>query len=492
MNQLVLPIIIPFLLACLLLIWRKPTTTRRILVATLFTAVLGCSLFILNHTLQGHRLVLPFGGWAAPYGIVLTVDILSAIMTSLSSFVGLCCLLYGYAKIPLQSENPLRLPLFSFMLAGIHMSFATGDLFNLYVSFEVMLIASYALMTLESDNYHIKQNFNYVTINLVASTFFILGAALTYGYLGTLNFAHIAHLTQNLGSDPKLIWISLFLFLAFALKAGMFPLYYWLPKSYPTMPPATLAFYGGLLTKVGIYTLIRLLVTILPHDILYLHETLYYMSLLTMILGVLGAVSKRFIRAILSYHILSQVGFITLALSLFTPIGLTACLVYIIHHIVVKASLFLIGGTAQSVNQTDTLKDMGGLWKATPFLGVLFLFQAFSLAGIPPLSGFWGKYLIIVGALEINQPLAVIVCVIASILTLVSMLKIWMGSFWKAKPEGTPLNLHNLKKMMLPISLMVLVSLSIGLGMEQVVQISQKATAQLLNKTSYIQEVMKP
>ena len=213
MNLLVLPIILPLLLACLLLIWRKPSYARRLTTLGIAALTLVVSLYILSLTSgirtqsfppqsladlfgiqSGQRLVLYFGGWAAPYGIVLTVDILSSIMTTLSSFVGLICIFYSFSRTTIQQENPLRLPLFSFMLAGIHMSFATGDLFNLYVSFEVMLIASYALMTLESDNYHIKQNFNYVTINLVASTLFLLGAALMYGYVGTLNFAQIAEI----------------------------------------------------------------------------------------------------------------------------------------------------------------------------------------------------------------------------------------------------------------------------------------------------------
>ncbi|MBU0505422.1 hypothetical protein KJ708_05475, partial [bacterium] len=428
-NTVILPIIIPFLTAVMLLVWRRPSVSRRLFVGLASLFVFAVSIFLSYQTYHHGVHVLRFGGWQPPFGIALTVDLLSAIMLSLSGFIVFCSVLYGFAQQAASDENPLRFPLVLFLLAGMNMAFATGDIFNLYVAFEVMLISSYALMTLEADKGCSKHALPYVTINVFGSAIFLMAAGLTYSLLGTLNYADIALRASQYVGDPRLTVIALMFATVFGIKSGVFPLYYWLPKSYPILPAPLAGLYGGMLTKVGVYCFIRLFCTILPHDLVGMHWLLAIMAGPTMIFGVIGAMSKGSIRSILSYHIISQVGFMLLACGFFTPFGVAASIFYVVHHIIVKSSLFLIGGIGAEINGSDELNKMGHLWGVAPIVGIVFLIQALSLAGLPPLSGFWGKYMIVLTGIKLANPVAYILVacsILAGVWTLVSMLKIWL------------------------------------------------------------------
>jgi len=490
-NVVVLPLLLPLLTALVLLFWRRPSRSRRVLTAVSALAQLTVALSLVGRMSDGGWLVLPVGNWAPPHGIVLTLDLLGAMMLGLSTFTALACLIYGFLELPHGIEHPLRLPLQQFLLVGINLAFLTGDLFNLFVAFEVMLIASYALLTLEADNWDIKQAFPYIAVNLVGSVLFLCGAGLAYGLLGTLNYAHLAERAAGLAGDYRLTALALLLTVVFALKAGVFPLYHWLPNSYPTLPTPLAALYAGMLTKVGIYVLLRMNATVFPHGLELVHQVLAWLAGFTMVLGVLGAVSRNFIRGILSFHILSQVGFMVLAIGFFTPLSIAAAIFYITHHIVVKASLFLAGGVVAVLNGTDDLDRTGNLWKATPWVGVVFLAQALSLAGLPPLSGFWGKYLLLVSGLELREYALVAASLVASILTLFSMLKIWLAAFWR-QDERTVVQLADRRwpRLTWVVGAMTIVSLTIGLGAEGVIRLAKTAAATALDQTAYIEAVL--
>jgi multicomponent Na+:H+ antiporter subunit D len=490
MNLAILPLLLPLLTAVTLLLWGRPSAARRGLAALATAAQLALALELMARTFGGPRLVLAVGNWAAPFGIVLVVDLLTAVMLALGAFTGLAALLGGFAELARRFEHPLRLPLIQFLLAGINLAFLTGDLFNLFVAFEVMLIASYALMTLEADDWDVKQAFPYLALNLVGSTLFLCAAGFAYRLFGTLNFADLALRAREMSDDPRVTVLALLLLVVFGLKAGVFPLYHWLPNSYPILPAPLGALYAGMLTKVGVYVLLRVFGTVLPHDLAGVHTLLAWLAGATMLFGVLGAIARNFIRGILAYHILSQIGFMVLAIGLFTPFAFAACVFYIIHHIIVKSSLFLVGGTAALLNRTDNLERMGNLWRATPWLGVLFLVQALSLAGLPPLSGFWGKYAILVEGLRLGEYVLVGVAVVASLLTLFSMLKIWNAAFWTGG-DVRPVRLADRRWKFLAavISVMALVSLAIGLGAEGVFRVAREAAAQVLDQPAYARAV---
>ncbi|MFT4175155.1 MAG: proton-conducting transporter membrane subunit [Luteolibacter sp.] len=493
MNLIVLPFLIPVLTALICCIFfGLPTVKRRIMIVVSSVVQLGLALYLTSRALSSELpLVQNLGDWSSMLGIVLVVDGLAGIMLCLSTFVSLMCILFSYAEVSAEQEQPLRLPLMQLLVAGINLSFITGDLFNLFVAFEIMLVASYALLTLEANNRHIKEAFPYLSVNLVGSALFLITAGVAYAVFGTLNFAHMSERAAELGTTFPVRLVAILLMVVFGIKAGVFPLYYWLPNSYPILSLSLGAFYSGLLTKVGIYVMLRMLGTVFPHDLDAIYLLLAWLAGLTMVLAVLGAVSRNFIRGILSFHIVSQIGYMILAIGLFTPLSIAACIFYVIHHIVVKSSLFLVGGAAMFYNHTDHLKRMGGLWKASPLLGICFLCQAFSLAGVPPLSGFWGKYLIILVGLDEGRYWLVMAAIVASILTVVSMLKIWLGAFWKDAPPDEPLEpvCARIRAMTAIIAVFTLVSLGIGFGAEGVMRISRNAGDSLLNQENYRQAV---
>jgi len=491
MNWVILPFLIPLVTALLCLIAGERTGLRRGIGVISGAAQLLIAIYWVWRCSDGAIYTLNIGAWTAPLGIVVVIDLLAALMLLLSAITALAAICFGIFETSGAKEHPLRLPLLQFLVAGINLSFTTGDLFNLFVAFEIMLIASYGLMTLESSGRSIKHAFPYLAINFVGSALFLCGAGLAYRLFGTLNFADIALRANQMSDDPLVYLLALLFLIVTATKAGVFPLYYWLPKSYPIMPAAVAALYSGMLTKVGVYVMLRLFCTVFPHDLHSLHTTIAWLAGATMIFGVLGAISRTTIRGILSFHILSQIGFMVLAIGFFTEMAIAAAILYIVHHIVVKAALFLVGGTARHLNGTDLLDDMGGLWKFTPILGIVFLLQAMSLAGIPPLSGFWGKYLIIVTGLEKGEYWLVAASIIASILTLFSMLKIWLGAFWAPEKHEASVRTGqcNWKSMTAVPACMAVVSLIIGLGVPGFFSLAETAAKSARDQQGYADAV---
>lgn len=480
-NWIILPLLLPLAAAFASLCFRRRESAVVFLLLQL--SVAGA---ILMDTYGGRILASNIGYWSNPFGITLVVDALSAGMLFASSLIFLATVLYSFEEHGDESENPYRLPLIFFLQAGVSLSFLTGDFFNLFVAFEIMLTASYALMTLgrtASGVYH------YVLINMLASFLFLFVASMFYGYTGQLNFAALSVLLQNSGSDPLVIALGIAVLIVFGIKAGLFPVYFWLPDSYPLLPASLAALFSGVLTKVGVYALFRMLVTVLPLDLWGVREILLPFSCLTMILGVLGAVSKGTIRGILSYHILSQVGYMVFAVAVGTPAAMAAGIFFTLHNMVVKSSLFLVGGIARSYAKTDELKQMGDLWGIIPFASVLFLIQALSLAGIPPFSGFWGKYLLFFDGLKQEYYLTVAVAVVTSFYTLFSMIKIWKGAFLGERPEHIGRPRASYAKLTGSALILVVPSLFMGFAAEYTIRFVNTAAEQAYQRTAYIQTV---
>jgi multicomponent Na+:H+ antiporter subunit D len=490
MNLIILPILIPaFAALTSLLVWR-PSRTRRAGLVAACVAQLLVSVWLVALAFREGPQALALGGWPAPFGIILVVDLFAAIMLTLSALIGGAAIIYGMFELPIRVEHPLRLPLTQLLLLGVNHSFITGDLFNLFVAFEVMLLASYALITLEADDWDIKQAFPYLALNLFGSAFLLSGAGLAYGIFGTLNFAEIAVRAEAMSGDPRIVILAVLLLLVFGIKSGLFPLYFWLPNSYPILPTPLAAIYAGLLTKVGVYALLRLFATVLPHDMHALHSVVAWAGGVTMVLGVIGAVSRNFIRGILSFHILSQIGYMILAIGLFTPYSVAAAIFYNIHNNIVKSTLFLVGGTATVLNRSDDLKRSANLWVATPLLGITFLVLALSLAGIPPLSGFWGKLMIVQAGIAQREYVLVTLALGTGALTLFSMMKIWNTTFW-AENEDVPVRLDDRRwrGMAAVAGVMAAITVAIALGAEGVLNLATEAARQAMDRNGYVEAV---
>ncbi|NQY73902.1 MAG: hypothetical protein HRT90_03975 [Candidatus Margulisbacteria bacterium] len=441
---------------------------------------------IKENTLQ----VLYVGGWDAPYGIALTFDLLSGIMTGICVFLAIITLLYGFGYTPIKKEHLFKLPLFFFMIAGIQLSFITGDLFNLFVAFEILLIASFGLMSLESRSNHKKYTYPYVALNLVGSFVFLVTIAVTYRLLGTLNFADMGVRSHLLTSDPRLWVMGVMLIFVFGLKGAFFPLYYWLPKSYPILPTPTGAFYAAMLTKVGVYGMIRLFGTVLPHSLGTLHTLVLVLAIPTMLLGILSAFSKKSMRDILCFNLISHIGVIMMGLGLFTKESLTASLFYMIHHMLVIASLFLIAGLIIKMKGSDNIENIGSLWKTSPLLSGLFLIQGLSLSGLPPFSGFWPTIGLIREGLSQGSYILVFSLLASSLLTLLSMVHILFRGFWDTQSPNVQKPVPYFKPMVGVAGILVLVSLGLGLYPEPVLKLSHDATEMVLNQKAYQSQVL--
>jgi multicomponent Na+:H+ antiporter subunit D len=398
---------------------------------------------------------------------------------------------YRISGIKVKKGHPIRLSLIQFMVAGTNLAFSTGDFFNLFVAYEIMLIASYAIFTLDAKDNAINRIFPYLIINLIGSTLFLCTAGFIYAVFGTLNFAHIASIAPAFVSDARLIILSLLILCVFGIKSGFFPLYYWLPNSYPTLPPSTIALFSATLTEVGLYSIIRIFGTVFPPNLHTVYSIIIFLSVPTMLFGIITALIRRSILESLCLQLVCQIGFIMLAMGYFTQDNLSACIFYIVHHIFAVSSLLLMGGIMRRLCGSDDLNKSGNLWKYTPFLGVLFLVQAFSLSGLPPFSGFWGKFWILNNLITSHQPFLAILMLLISFLTLGNMIKIWMSAYWKSDLTlKLRFKASNWRQLATIVTFIVLISVSIGVWPEFLAKISKKAAFQLTNKTLYIKTVL--
>ena len=496
MNMLlILPILIPFLTAILALLARKPPQIQRLISIVGMAVTLSVAIGLLFSVLQNGIQAAQMGNWKAPFGITLVADLLSAIMVVLAALMGLAITVYSLVTVDERRESFGYYPLLNVLLMGICGAFLTGDMFNLYVWFEVMLIASFVLLALGGERAQLEGAIKYVTLNLLSSAIFLAAVGMLYGVAGTLNMADLAQQLRASTNTGLITTLAILFLVAFGIKAAVFPLYFWLPASYHTPPVAVSAIFAGLLTKVGVYAVIRVFTLLFVGDVSYTHTLLLIIAGLTMFFGVLGAVAQMDFRRLLSFHIVSQIGYMIMGLALFTPLALAGAVFYIIHHIIVKTNLFLISGVVQKLEGTFHLKQLGGLYRARPLLAILFLIPALSLAGLPPLSGFWAKFILVKAGLEVGSHLIVATALFVGVLTLFSMTKIWAEVFWKERPvevQGCvpPLEGSAWMSLILPIGVLAVLTLTIGFMGEPIFILSTRAAEQLLNPTEYIQTVL--
>ena len=439
---------------------------------------------------EGGIVVLRMGNWAAPYGIILVADVLSMTMVVLTMTVGVAAVVFSLRTVEQEHQEHFYYPLFFILIMGVNGAFLTGDLFNLFVFFEILLIASFALLALGSQPGQLRETVKYVVINLIASTFFLISLSVLYRTMGTLNMADLAYKIQTMSGemDPTLTILALVFLFVFGTKAAIFPLYFWLPGPYFQPSAGLSAFFGGILTKVGVYAIFRTFTLIFRHDPALTHELLLILAVLTMLLGVFGALSQMDMKRILSYHIISQIGYLILGIGLFTPQALAGALFYMVPYVLAKSALFLIAGVVQAATGTTHLKAVGGLQSHSIPLSILFLLAALSLAGIPPLAGFFSKFIVLQAGMEIGRYGYVGIGLLGGLLTLASMLKIWNGVFWGEEAgERRPVALWPL----LPgIILLVFFIVGIGLFPGILYGVAQTAAAQVADPWVYIAAVL--
>lgn len=489
-NLLIMPVIIPLIVGMVLIIFPKNIILQRALSLFAIAASGLITLNIMNQILDDGIQTLQLGGWEAPFGISFVGDMFSVLLVLTTCIVAFCCLIYAFRSIGEKNEKLYFYPLFLFLIVGVNGSFLTGDLFNLYVFFEVFLLASYVLISLGGGKKQLRESLKYVFTNIVSSAFFLIGVAYLYSITGTLNLAHLSSRIAEEGQDGLITTVALLFLIVFSLKAGLL-LFFWLPGSYSVPPTAIAAIFAALLTKVGIYAIFRMFTLIFYHEPQVTHLIIGILAAVTMILGALGAAGFMDVRKILTYNVIISVGFIVAGLVSMTEAGVMGSIYYLIHDMIIKALVFLIGGTIIFLTGTSDLREISGLIRRHPALGWMFFIGALSMVGIPPLSGFLGKVFITQGTFEIGYFWLGGIGLLASLFILFSMIKLFMNAFWGETILTEEEEKGSTKGLIFPIALLLIFSLALGLGAEGIQVYVAEAAEQLLNPSLYINAVLK-
>ncbi|WP_099865580.1 Na+/H+ antiporter subunit D [Pararhizobium haloflavum] len=445
----------------------------------------AASLLLLSIVLSEGMVAKEFGGWRAPFGIVFMADSFSAAMVTIANLLALCAIIFAQTELrPRQIEAGFH-PLFQGLMVGVNGAFLTGDIFNLYVWFEVMLITTLGLITLDRTRAQIDGAIKYAILNLISTILFLMAIGLLYGATGTLNMSDLARVLPETQASAALTISAMMFLVAFGIKSGFFPMFFWLPSSYHTASIIVSAVFAGLLTKVGIYALFRVFTLLFDIDDGAYKPLMAFFAAGTMIFGVFGAAVQWDVRRILSFHIISQIGYIMLGLAVATPLALAGAVFYIFHHIIVKANLFFIAGAIWRATGTFDLRQCGGLIKQSPYLTLLFAIPALSLAGIPPLSGFWAKFMMIDASFRGDAGWLAAVALFVGLLTIFSMSKIWLEAFWKNPPR--PIHYRPVPvTVTVPIVTLCIITLTIGFAPDALVRFSQRAATDMADRQAFI------
>ncbi len=434
-NLAVLPIVIPMATALACLAASKRPGAQRALSVLGASALLGATATLFARVLETGPVTLQASGWPAPWGITLAADMFGASLALAASAVFLLCVVASLAGVDRRRQAYGFHPLMHTLMMGVGGAFITGDLFNLYVWFEVMLMSSFVLVALGGERKQLEGAMKYVTLNLISSGLFLAGAGLLYGEVGTLN---MADLSRKL-ADPQsagLVAPAAGLFLvAFGLKAGVFPLFFWLPASYHTPPAVVSALFGGLLTKVGVFALARAMYVIFPAEVGLRGEALGWIAGLTMIVGLLGAIAQTNVRRMLSFALIGHIGYMVMGLAVGGELALAGMAFYAAQHMLVMTGLFLCVGLISMDRGTEDTRELGGLWSERPALAMVFLFLSAALAGVPPTPGFIGKLALVQGAVEHGRWGLLATLLTASVMTLYVVFRLWLEVFARPRPE---------------------------------------------------------
>ncbi|TCK25499.1 Na+/H+ antiporter subunit D [Pseudonocardia endophytica] len=498
-------VLLPILGAALSVIGSRSARLQRIIGIVVLVLVSAIAAVLLVAADRGGPVVTELGGWPAPVGIVLVADRLSALLLLISTVVTLAVLVYAIdqriSDYGRETPSTTFHPIFLLLSTGVSLAYLTGDLFSLFVAFEIMLAASYVLITRRTTAVQVRSGMTYVIVSLASSLLFLTTIAFVYAATGTVNLADLAERVPQL---PPLLTtvLGLMVVVVFGIKAAIFPLHFWLPDSYPNAPAPVTALFAGLLTKVGIYALLRTQTLVFPHDRPSL--LLLVVAGLTMVVGALGALAQSDLNRLLSFLLVSHIGFMLVGLAVFDASGVAGTALYVVHHITVQATLFLVSGLITRRTGTVSIDAMGGLLKMSPGLALLFAIPALTLAGIPPTSGFVAKLALLeagVGA-GVAGSLAAGVIVFASLLTLYAMARVWVRVFWGKPKEPLPDNdpgdelvvgtARTSTPMFVASAALVGVSVLIAVAAGPLAEVTTRAGSDLIERAPYVDAVLGP
>ncbi len=486
-----LPIILPFLAGVIMLFLGKRPMPHRMISAVTSLIMVGVAAFNVYYVYVNGTMVTFISNWSAPFGISVVYDMVAALLVLTTSIVTFFVVVYSFQSIGYERERYYYYPMVLFMITGIIGAFTTGDIFNMFVFFEVFLLASYVLITLGSRKIQLQEGFKYLVVNIVSSNFFLVGLAYLYSVTGSLNMADIHIKLSNYDGNLAIMTIVAVVFLfVFATKAGLFPLYFWMPGSYNAPPMPVIALFGALLTKVGVYAIARTYSLFFTNDVGYTHQVLLLLSLLTIIVGSIGALAYTNMKQIIIYNIMIAVGVIMVGFSMMDYAGTVGSMYYLIHDMIIKAALFLLIGFIIYRTGKNDAADLGGLIRQHPVVGWTFFIATLSLAGVPPFPGFFGKLYIVESAFDNGHAIAAILVLLSSLVVLYSVIRIFIKVFWGEPAQ--PIELKNIKsdKLLFSAVGLVIISAVFGLSADFLFPIFEMAAESFFDPSSYSNYLM--
>lgn len=478
-------------------LWRR-VRIQQIVGSSVLTAMLIGSLALLRHVTTHDPVVVELGAWSAPLGIVLVADVFSAMLLVVAMATLLAVFVYAVGQPRADKGAFYFHSLYLILATGVAGSFLAGDLFNLFVGIEITLTSSYVLITLGGRKEQVRSGMTYVIINLLASTLLLVSIGLTYAATGTVNMADAA---QKLDLIPNGVHqgIGALMLIAFGLKAAIFPLFFWLPDSYPTAPVTVTAVFAGLLTKIGMYGIIRTQTLMFPMEGNSL-MLLLGLAGATMVVGAIGALAQNDMKRLLSFSIVSQIGYILFGLGINTSIGVAGAIFFLLHQIPVKTSLFLVAGLVETVSGSASLDKVSGLMRRSPFTAAMFALSGLSLIGLPPLSGFFGKLALVEAGISSRNWTVTALSLVVSLLTLMYLTKVWSQMFWGEPSQPEQIRLGDGRVFELPDRAprmmnaatlgLVGVTLVLAVAVEPIWSMCTQASGELLDPQFYIQAVL--
>ncbi len=486
-NIAVFPIIIPLIIAIILLIVPNKPMIKRMISSVSSLFLIAITIWLCYTVFHDGTQTMASSGWVGPFGIVVVADMLSALLVLTSSIITFFTIVYSFQSIGKAREEHYYYASIFFMICGVHGAFLTGDIFNMFVFFEVFLLSSYVLLTLGGTKVQLQESIKYILINIISSGFFVMGMGMLYSVVGSLNMADIHMKLSTLDEPLPIISIISVMFLfVFATKAGLFPLYFWLPGTYYAPPIPIIALFGALLTKVGVYAIMRTYSLIFFQDPTFTHNILLFFALVTIIFGSIGAISYKDMKKIIIYNIMIAIGVILVGVSMMNVSGIMGAIYYLIHDMFIKAALFLLVGIIISITGYVNINRFGGLIKYFPVLGWIFFIAALSLIGIPPLSGFYGKFLIAQSTFQNGHYIAGVIVLLSSLFVLSSIIRVFMKTFWGKEVNPLPAGGgDHIDKLKFSAYSLVIISVLFGLFANSLYPVIEKAQDSFTNPTSY-------
>ncbi|GAA3727510.1 Na+/H+ antiporter Mnh1 subunit D [Salinicoccus jeotgali] len=481
-----LPIIIPFFTGIVMLFTGRRPLAHRVMAAVGSLLALIATIWLTIHVYQSGTIVTYIGSWVAPFGISVVIDMAAALLLLTTAIITLFTVIYSFQSIGIEREKYYYYVMVMFMITGVNGAFSTGDIFNMFVFFEVFLLASYVLITLGGTKIQLQEGFKYILVNLISSNFFVLGLAYLYSVTGSLNMADIYNKLSAFEGNYSIMTLVAVLFIfVFATKAGVFPLYFWLPGSYYAPPMPILVLFGALLTKVGVYAIARTYSLFFIDNIDFTNQILLLIALATVVMGSIGALSYTDMKRIIIYNILIAVGVILVGVAMMDQTGLIGAFYYLIHDMLIKAALFMLVGYLIYRTGETGIQKLGGLIKLHPWTGWMFFIAAMGLTGVPPLSGFYGKLFIVQSTFENDHYISGIIVLLSSLAVLYSVIKIFIGVFWGSDMDFSKLRPIKSDKILFASFAMVILSVVFGLAADALYPLFDMAAQSFYDPASY-------